>query len=124
MVSSGSPLEPTRGITASCAIKLIGNSLTQRGLLPKIIFRNSPCKCTTFVHKIVFICSFASRGLPLGAKGSLYSACVYSTVLHGNETCPVKKEDVIKLMRNDTRMVRWIGISLRIGFLLRNFGLD
>ena len=50
----------------------------------------------------------ASRGLPLVRKGKLYSACAYSVMLSGNETWPVKEEDVIRLKRSDARMVIWI----------------
>ena len=49
----------------------------------------------------------ASRGLPLGEKGRLYSACVRSILLYGSETRSIKEEDVIRLERNDVRMVRW-----------------
>ena len=50
----------------------------------------------------------ASRGLSLGAKGRLYSACVRSLVLYGSETWPVKEEDQIRLERNDESIVRWM----------------
>lgn len=49
----------------------------------------------------------ASRDLHLSAKGRLYFACVHSVVQYGSETWPVK-DDVIKLERNDARIVRWI----------------
>ena len=48
----------------------------------------------------------ASRVLPLGAKGRLYSGCVLSIMLYGSETWPIKEKDVIRLERNDTRIVR------------------
>ena len=50
----------------------------------------------------------ARRGLPLRAKGRSYSAYVRSFVLYGIETWSVKEEDVIRLERNDARMVRWM----------------
>ena len=66
----------------------------------------------------------ASRGLPLGAKGRLYSACVHSVMLYGSETWPVKEEDVIRLERNDAKMVDGCGtVGLSIGFLQNNLGL-
>lgn len=46
-----------------------------------------------------------SRGLPIGAKGRLYSSSVHSVMLYGSEIGPVKK-DAIKLKRNDPRMVK------------------
>ena len=36
-----------------------------------------------------------SRGLPLGARGRLYYACICSMMLYGSDTWPVKDEDVI-----------------------------
>lgn len=47
----------------------------------------------------------ASRGLPLRAKVRLYSACVGSIRLYGSETWLVKKDDVIRLERNNVLMV-------------------
>ena len=67
----------------------------------------------------------ASGGLPLVAKGRLYSACVGSIMLYLSEVWSVKKEDLVKLERNDTRVVRWIcDLGLRIRFLQSNLGLD
>ena len=34
----------------------------------------------------------ASRGLSLGAKGRLYFACVCIVMLHGSETCQLKRK--------------------------------
>ena len=50
----------------------------------------------------------ASRDLPSGAKGRLYSVGVRSVALHGSETLPIQEEDVIRLERNVARMVRLI----------------
>ena len=47
----------------------------------------------------------ASRGLP---KGNIYSACVRSVMLYASETWPLKEENVIRLDRIDTRIVRWM----------------
>ena len=49
-----------------------------------------------------------SRCLLLGAKYRLYSACICSVMLYGNQTWPAKEEDVIKLERNDPRMATWM----------------
>ena len=48
----------------------------------------------------------ASRGLALGAKGRLHSACVRSLLLYVREIWPVHEEDVIRLDRNDARILR------------------
>jgi len=47
-------------------------------------------------------------------RGRLYSSCVCTSVLHGSETWPVRKENVVALQRAEMRMVRWIcGIKLK-----------
>ena len=47
-------------------------------------------------------------------RGRLYSSCVQSNMLHGSETWPVKKENVVALQRAEMRMVRWMcGIKLK-----------
>jgi len=41
-------------------------------------------------------------------RGRLYSSCVRSSMLHGSETLPVRKENVVALQLAEMRMVRWI----------------
>ena len=41
-------------------------------------------------------------------RGRLYSSCVLSSMLHGSETWPVRKENVVALQRAEMRMVRWM----------------
>jgi len=44
---------------------------------------------------------------------SLYSGCVQSSMLHGSETLPVRKENEVALQRAEMRMVRWMcGLKL------------
>jgi len=40
--------------------------------------------------------------------GRLYSSCMQSNMLHGNETRPVRKENVVVLQRAEMRMVKWM----------------
>ena len=64
------------------------------------------------------------RELSLEAKRTLYSACVV-WMFYGSETWSVKEDDVIKLERNEARMVRWMcsnGPDIRI--LFWNFGIN
>ena len=42
------------------------------------------------------------------AKGRLYFTCVSNVLLYGSETRPVKEEGVIRLLKNNARIVRWI----------------
>ena len=47
-------------------------------------------------------------------RGRLYSSCVRSSMLHGSETRPVRKENVVALQRAEMRMVRWMcGVKLK-----------
>jgi len=41
-------------------------------------------------------------------RGRLYSSCVRSSMLHGSETWPVRKETEVTLQRAEMRMVRWM----------------
>ena len=41
-------------------------------------------------------------------SGRLYSSCVRNSMLHGSETWPVRKENVVALQRAEMRMVRWM----------------
>ena len=55
-----------------------------------------------------------NKDVSLIMRGRLYSSCVRSSMLHGSETWPVRKENVVALQRAEMRMVRWMcGIKLR-----------
>jgi len=41
-------------------------------------------------------------------RGRLFSSCVQSSILHGSETWPVRKENEVALQRAEMRMVRWM----------------
>ena len=44
----------------------------------------------------------------------LHSSCVRSDMLHGSETWPVRKENVVALQRAEMRLVRWMcGVKLK-----------
>jgi len=47
-----------------------------------------------------------NRDISLIRTGRLYSSCVRSSMLHGSETWPVRKESEVALQRADRRMVR------------------
>ena len=47
-------------------------------------------------------------------RGRLYSSCVRSSMLHGSEAWPVRKENVVALQRAEMTMVRWMcGVNLK-----------
>ena len=55
-----------------------------------------------------------NQDVSLMTRGRLYSSCVRSSMLHGSQTWPVRKENVVALQRAEMRMVRWMcGIKLK-----------
>jgi len=55
-----------------------------------------------------------NKGVSLIMRGRLYSSCVHTSMLHGSETWPVRKENVVALQRAEMRMVRWMcGVKLK-----------
>jgi len=47
-------------------------------------------------------------------RGRLYSSCLRSSMLHGSETWPVRKENVVALQRAEMRIVSGMcGIKLK-----------
>jgi len=53
-------------------------------------------------------------------RGGLYnSSCVRSSMLHGSETWPVRKENEVALQQAEMRMVRWMTISDIVVFVLK-----
>jgi len=48
------------------------------------------------------------KDISLTVRGRLYSSCVQSSMLHGSETWPVRKENEVALQQTEMRMVRWI----------------
>jgi len=54
-----------------------------------------------------------NKDISLKVRGRLYSSCTQSSMLHGSESWPVRKENEATLQRTEMRMVRWIcGIKL------------
>jgi len=49
-----------------------------------------------------------NRDISLIRRGRLYSNCVRSSMLHGSETWPVRKENEVALQRAEIKMVRWM----------------
>jgi len=48
------------------------------------------------------------RPISLIVRGRLYSNCVRSSMLHGSETWPARKENEVALQQAEMRMVRWV----------------
>ena len=49
-----------------------------------------------------------NRDISLIRRGRLYSSCVRSSMQHGSETWPVRKENEVAVQRAEMRMVRWM----------------
>ena len=49
-----------------------------------------------------------SRDISLIRRERLYSSCVRSSMVHGSETWPVRKENEMALQLAEMRMVRWM----------------
>jgi len=55
-----------------------------------------------------------NKDISLIVRGRLYSSFVRSSMLHGSETWPVRKENEVALQRTVMRMIRWMyGIKLQ-----------
>jgi len=70
-----------------------------------------------------------NKDISLIMRVRLYSSCVRSSMLHGSEIWPVRKENVVALQRAEMRMVRWMrGIKLKDRFpseeLRERLGID
>ena len=50
----------------------------------------------------------SSRHLPFKTRGSVYSSCVRSAMLHASETWPLTKPNLQCLQQNDRAMIRQI----------------
>jgi len=49
-----------------------------------------------------------NKDISLIRRWRLHSSCVRSSMLHGSETWPVRKENEVALQRAEMRMVRWM----------------
>jgi len=49
-----------------------------------------------------------NRDISLIERRRLYSSCVQSSMLHGSETWPVRKENEVALQRAEMRMFKWL----------------
>jgi len=70
-----------------------------------------------------------NKDISLIIKGRLYGSCVRSSMLHGSDSWPVRKENEVALQRAEMRMVRCMcGIKLKDRFpskeLRERLGID
>ena len=49
-----------------------------------------------------------NKDISLLVRGRLNSSCVQSSMLHGSETWPVRKENEVAIQLAEMRMVRWM----------------
>jgi len=50
----------------------------------------------------------SNSDISLIRRRGLYSSCVQSSMLHGSETWPVRKDNEVALQQAEMRMVRWM----------------
>jgi len=55
-----------------------------------------------------FVALLTNKEISLIMRGRLYRSCVRSSMLHGRETWPVRKENEVVLQWTEMRMVRWM----------------
>jgi len=55
-----------------------------------------------------FVQFLTNKHISLIVRGKLYSSCVQSSMLHGSEPWPIRKENEVALQRAEMRMVRWM----------------
>jgi len=61
-----------------------------------------------------FVPLVTNKDISLITRGKLYSSCVRSSMLHGSETWPVRKENEMALQRAEMRTVKWMcGVKLK-----------
>ena len=76
-----------------------------------------------------FVPLLTNRDISVIRTGRLYSSCVQSSMLHGSETWPVRKENEVVLQRAEIRMVRWmckvkVKVRVRSKELRQRLGID
>ena len=55
-----------------------------------------------------------AQGASLRLTGRIYTACVQCVMVYGSETWPMKVDDMQKLERTESMMMRWMcGVSLK-----------
>jgi len=55
-----------------------------------------------------------NKDISLKVRGRLYSGCVHSSMLHGSETWPIRKENEVALQQAEMILVRWMcGVKLQ-----------
>jgi len=55
----------------------------------------------------------SNKDISLTVRERLYSSCVRSSMLHGSETWPVRKENEVALQQAEMRMVSENGVKLK-----------
>ena len=58
--------------------------------------------------QLVVVPLLTNRDISLIRRGKLYSNCVRSSMVHGSDTRPVRKENEVALQLAEMRMVRWM----------------
>ena len=70
---------------------------------PNIASENEPLVCSSSLNINSYNPLFTNKDVSLIMRGRLYSSCVRGSMLHGSETWPVRKENVVALQRAEIR---------------------
>ena len=63
-----------------------------------------------------------NKDVSLIMRGRLYSSCVRSSMLHGSETWPVRKENVVALQRAEVRITQQTVVFIVTAAAIRSLG--
>ena len=74
-------------------------------VIKSILFTRVRCGWKKFRELRPLLCS---KAVSLKVKGSLFKSCVQTVLLYGSETWPAKSEDIQRLDRTETAMIRWM----------------
>jgi len=65
-----------------------------------------------------------NKDVSLILRGRLYSSCVRSSMFHGSETWPIRKENEVALQQAEKRMVGCVALSYKIEFQVKGSERD
>ena len=83
----------------------LGDMLDAGGSAESAFITRVKCGWKKFRELRPLLCS---KVVSLKVKGSLFKSCVQTVLLYGSETWPAKAEDIQRLDRTESAMIRWM----------------
>ena len=88
----------------------LGDMLSQEGDCEHAILKRIQTGCLKFRELSGML---IRKMMSLQSKGIIYTTCIKPVMLYDSETWLIKIEDIMKIQRSETRMLRWMtGVSL------------